>query len=131
MYPRSPPTAGKILEFSQPGKDLPTNLNQFVQPLPQVLHVSGIDPTIFIGGFGILVQVVAAHLQKICHALQLRQVKVQAVTIQCHLSDIGTQTADTPNMAFLDLGVFVQSNQILQVPGAVWSLCCLRNAKSS
>lgn len=70
MYPRSPPTAGRNLEISQPGKDLPTNLNQFIQPLLQVLHVGGIDPTIFIGGFGVLIQVVAAHLQEICHALQ-------------------------------------------------------------
>ena len=101
MYPRSPPTAGKILEFSQPGKNLPANLNQFVQSLPQVLHVGIIDPTIFIGGFGILVQVVAAHLQKICHALQLRQVEVQAVTIQCHFADIGTQAADTHAQHFL------------------------------
>ena len=69
MYPRSPPTAEKILEFCQPGEDLPTNINQLVQPLPQVLHVDDVDPTIFIGGFGVLVQVVAAHLQKIRHAL--------------------------------------------------------------
>ena len=69
MYPRSPPTAGKNLEFCQPGEDLPTNINQLVQPLPQVLHVGDVDPTIFIGGFGVLVQVVAAHLQKIRHAL--------------------------------------------------------------
>ena len=73
MYPRSPPTAGRNLEISQPGKDLPTNLNQFIQPLLQVLHVGGIDPTIFIGGFGVLIQVVAAHLQEICHALQVFQ----------------------------------------------------------
>ena len=65
MYPRSPPTAGRNLEISQPGKNLPTNLNQFIQPLLQVLHVGGIDPTIFIGGFGVLIQVVAAHLQEI------------------------------------------------------------------
>ena len=94
MYLRSPPTAEKILEFSQPGKDLPTNVDQLIQPLPQVLHVGGVDPTIFIGGFGILVQVVAAHLQEIRHAPQLRQVKVQAVAIQSHLTDIGTQAAD-------------------------------------
>ena len=79
MYPRSPPTAGKILEFCQPGKNLPTNLDQLIQPLPQVLHVGGVDPTVFIGGFGVLVQVIAAHLQKIRHAPQLRQVKIQAV----------------------------------------------------
>ena len=94
MYSRSPPTTGKILEFSQPGKNLSANLNQFVQPLPQVLHVCSIDPTIFIGGFGILVQVVAAHLQMLGHAPQLRQVKVQAIAVQCHLADIGTQAAD-------------------------------------
>ena len=68
MYPRSPPTAGRNLEISQPGKNLPTNLNQFIQPLLQVLHVGGIDPTIFIGGFGVLVQIVAAHLQEILFA---------------------------------------------------------------
>ena len=69
MYPRSPPTAGRNLEISQPGKDLPTNLNQFIQPLLQVLHVGGIDPTIFIGGFGVLIQVVAAHLQEFSYFL--------------------------------------------------------------
>ena len=94
MYPRSPPTAGKNLEFCQPGENLPTNINQLIQPLPQVLHVGGIDPTIFIGGFGVLVQVIAAHLQKIRHAPQLRQVKIQAVAIQSHFSDIGAQAAD-------------------------------------
>ena len=72
MYPRNPPTAGKNLEFCQPGENLPTNLNQLIQPLPQVLHVCSIDPTIFIGGFGVLVQVVAAHLQEIRHPPQLR-----------------------------------------------------------
>ena len=101
MYPHSPPTVGKILEFCQPGENLPTNLNQFIQPLPQVLYVGGIDPTIFIGGFGVLVQVVAAHLQKIRHALQLRQVEVQAVSVQCHFADIGTQAADTHAQHFL------------------------------
>ena len=95
MYPRSPLTVGKILEFCQPGKNLPTNVNQLIQPLPQVLHVGGVDPTIFVCGFGILVQVVAAHLQKICHALQFFQVEVQAVAVQCHFADISTQAADT------------------------------------
>ena len=68
MYLRSPPTAEKILEFCQPGKDLPTNLNQLIQPLPQVLHVSGVDFAALVGTFGVLVQVIAAHLQEICHA---------------------------------------------------------------
>ena len=77
MYPRSSPTAGKKLEFCQPGEDLPTNLNQLIQPLPQILHVSGVDPTIFIGGFGVLVQIVAAHLQEISHFCSLTQVKFQ------------------------------------------------------
>ena len=101
MYPRSSPTAGKKLEFCQPGEDLPTNLNQLIQPLPQILHVSGVDPTIFIGGFGVLVQIVAAHLQEICHALQLRQVEMQAVAVQRHLADIGTQAADAHAQHFL------------------------------
>ena len=94
MYPAALQLREKILEFCQPGENLPTNVNQFIQPLPQVLHVGGVDPTIFIGGFGVLVQIVAAHLQKICHALQLFQVEVQAVAVQRHLADIGTQAAD-------------------------------------
>lgn len=82
MYPRSPPTAGKVLKFCQPGKDLPTNLNQLIQPLPQVLHVGGVDPTIFVSGFGILVQVVAAHLQKIgTPSLCLKKVIIAAAHI--------------------------------------------------
>ena len=43
MYPRSPPTAGRNLEISQPGKNLPTNLNQFIQPLLQVPAVKSSD----------------------------------------------------------------------------------------
>ena len=38
---------------------------------------------------------------------------------------------DTPNLAFPDLFVFVQSNQTFRVPGAAWSLCCLRNTMPS
>lgn len=79
MYPPPPQSSncgGKILEFCQPGEDLPTDVDQLIQPLPQVLHVGGVDPTIFISGFGVLVQVVATHLQEICHAPQLRQVEV-------------------------------------------------------
>ena len=34
----------------------------------------------------------SAFQQEIRHAPQLRQVKIQAVAIQCHLADIGTQT---------------------------------------
>ena len=66
MYPRSPPTAGRNLEISQPGKNLPTNLNQFIQPLLQVLHVGGIDLAALVGTLGVLVQIVATHLQEIC-----------------------------------------------------------------
>ena len=94
MYPRSPPTAGKCLEFSQPGKNLPANVDQLIQPLPQILHVSGVDPTVFIGSFGVLVQIVAAHLEQVRHAAQFFQVQMQAVTVQSHLADIGTQAAD-------------------------------------
>ena len=90
MYLRSPPTAEKILEFSQPGEDLPTNLNQLVQPLPQIFHVGGVDLAALVGTLGVLVQIVAAHLQEICHALQFFQVEVQAIAVQCHFSDIGT-----------------------------------------
>ena len=94
MYPRSPPTAGKNLEFCQPGKDLPTNVDQLVQPLPQVLHVGGVDLAALVGTLGVLVQIVTTHLQEICHALQFFQVEVQAIAVQCHLADIGTQASD-------------------------------------
>ena len=107
MYPRSPPTAGEILEFSQFGKDLFSNVNQLIQPLSQVLHVSGVDPTVFIGGFGILVQVVAAHLQEVRHAAQFFQVQMQAIAVQCHIADLGTQASDahTENL-FIDTVLF-------------------------
>ena len=36
-----------------------------------------------------------------------------------------------PNLAFLDLCVFVQSDQTFRVPGAALSLCCLRNTTPS
>ena len=94
MYPRSPPSAGKILEFCQPSENFSANVDQLIQPLPQVLHVSGVDFAALVGTFGVLVQVVAAHLEQIRHAAQLLQVEVQAVTVQCHLADIGTQAAD-------------------------------------
>ena len=96
MYPRSPLTVGKILEFCQPGKNLPTNVNQLIQPLPQILHVGGVDPAIFISGFGVLVQVVATHLQEIRHAAQLWQIQMQTISVQRHLAQIG---ADAQNAA--------------------------------
>ena len=68
MYPRSPPTAGKNLEFCQPGEDLPTDLNQLVQPLPQVLHVGGVDLAALVGTLGVLIQIVAAILEQISHS---------------------------------------------------------------
>lgn len=37
----------------------------------------------------------------------------------------------TFTLAFLALGVFVQSDQTFQVPGAAWLLCCLRNTMPS
>lgn len=94
MYPRSPPTAGKNLEFCQPGEDLPTDLNQLVQPLPQVLHVGGVDFAALVGTFCHLIQIVAAILKQVRHPAQLRQVKVQTITIQCHFADIRAQAAD-------------------------------------
>ena len=51
MYPRSPPTAGKNLEFCQPGEDLPTDLNQLVQPMPQIFNVCSIKLIAFIHTF--------------------------------------------------------------------------------
>ena len=68
MYLRSPPTAEKILEFSQPGKDLPTNVNQFIQTLPQIFHVGGVDLAALVGTLGVLVQIVAAILEQISHS---------------------------------------------------------------
>ena len=68
MYPRSFPTAGKKLEFCQLGEDLPTNLNQFIQPLPQVLHVSGVDLAVLVGTLGVLIQIVAKILEQISHS---------------------------------------------------------------
>ena len=67
-----------------------------------VLEVQrGVDLTAFVGTFGILVEVVAAHLEQIRHAAQFFQIQMQAVTIQCHLTDIGTQAADAHAQHFL------------------------------
>ena len=60
MYPRSPPTAGKNLEFCQPGENLPTDLNQLVQPMPQIFNVCSIKLIAFIHTFCHLIQIVAA-----------------------------------------------------------------------
>lgn len=49
--------------------------------------------------------------------------KIESITKE-HVLDI-------PNLAFLALGVFVQSDQTFQVPGAAWLLCCLRNTMPS
>ena len=43
----------------------------------------------------------------------------------------GSVVFHTPNLAFLALGVFVQSDRTFQVPGEAWSLCCLRNTMPS
>ena len=64
------------------------------EPNAQVLQISGVDLTAFVGTFGILVEVVAAHLEQIRHAAQLFQVQMQTIHIQSHLTDIGTQTTD-------------------------------------
>ena len=90
MYPRSSPTAGKILKFCQPGKNLLADADEFIQPDAQVLQIGGIDPTVFIGNFGVLVQVVAAHLHKMRHPAQLRQIQIQTISVQRHFAQIGT-----------------------------------------
>lgn len=91
-----PPTAGKCLEFNQLCENLLTNGDQLIQPGAQVLQIGGVDPTIFIGSFSVLVQVVAAHLEQICHAAQFFEVKMQAISVQRHLAQIG---ADAQNAA--------------------------------
>ena len=94
MYPHSPPTAGKILELCQPGKDLPTNLNQLIQPGAQVLKVCGIQLIAFIDTLRHLIQIIAAILKKVGHLPQLWQIKVQTIPIQRHFADIGTQAVN-------------------------------------
>ena len=70
------------------------NVNQFIQTLPQIFHVGGVDLAALVGTLGVLVQIVAAILEQISHAPQLRKVEIQAVAIQCHFADIGTQAVD-------------------------------------
>ena len=65
MYPAVLQLRGKILKFCQPGKNLLADADELIQPGAQVLHIGSIDPAIFIGYFGVLVYIVAAHLQKI------------------------------------------------------------------
>ena len=73
MYTRSPPTAGKNLEFCQPGEDLPTDLNQLVQPMPQIFNVCSIKLIAFIHTFCHLIQIVATILKQVRHPAQLRR----------------------------------------------------------
>ena len=47
------------------------------------------------------------------------------------LKNLPKSFSHIPNLAFLALGVFVQSDQTFQVPGAAWLLCCLRNTMPS
>ena len=83
------------------------NVNQFIQTLPQIFHVGGVDLAAPVGTLGVLVQIVAAHLLEICHALQFFQVEVQAIAVQCHLADIGTQASDAhAEHLFLDTVLF-------------------------
>ena len=44
------------------------NVNQFVQTLPQVLHVSGVDLAALVGTLGVLIQIVATILEQISHS---------------------------------------------------------------
>lgn len=82
-------------------------VNQFIQTLSQIFHVGGVDLAALVGTLGVLVQIVAAHLQEICHALQFFQVEVQAIAVQCHLADIGTQASDAhTEHLFIDTVLF-------------------------
>lgn len=78
-----------VLQFGQLCKNLLTDADQFIQPGAQVLQIGSIDSTIFIGNFGVLIQIVAAHLQKIRHAAQLRQIQMQTISVQRHFAQIG------------------------------------------
>ena len=55
MYPAALQLRGKILEFCQPSENFSANVDQFIQPLPQVLHVGGVDFAALVGTFGVLV----------------------------------------------------------------------------
>ena len=55
---------------------------------------------------------------------------IQSMNDKYHV-DFSGMSIDTPNLACPNLCVFVQSNQILQVPAATLSLCCLRNTMPS
>ena len=68
MYPAALQLRGKILEFCQTGKNLPTNVDQLVQPLPQVLHIGSVDLAALVGTLGVLIQIVAAILEQISHS---------------------------------------------------------------
>lgn len=94
MYTRSPPTAGIFLEICQFSQNLLANGNQFVQPGAQISKVGRVDLAVFVSAFGDLIQIVTAILKQISHSPQLWKVEVQAVAIQCHFADIGTQTVD-------------------------------------
>ena len=59
-----------VLQFCQHCKNLLTDADQFIQPGAQILQIGSINLTVFIGYFGVLVQIVATHLQKIRHPAQ-------------------------------------------------------------
>ena len=90
-----------VLQFGQLCKNLLTDADQFIQPGAQVLHVRSVDPTIFIGYFGVLIQIIAAHLQKIRHAAQLWQIKMQTISVQRHLAQIGTNAQNAAGFHFV------------------------------
>ena len=44
------------------------NVNQFIQTLPQIFHVGGVDLAALVGTLGVLIQIVAAILEQISHS---------------------------------------------------------------
>lgn len=90
------------LQCSQLTQNLLCQSNQFIQSCPQIFDIGLIDSTALIGSLGILVQIVATHLQYIGHSAQLWQIQLDSVTVQSHLTQVGSNTQDSK---LLHLGV--------------------------
>ena len=64
-----------MLQLGQLCKNLLADADQFIQPGAQILQIGSINLTVFIGYFGVLVQIVATHLQKVGENMGIRKHK--------------------------------------------------------
>ena len=76
-------------------KDSLACLHNHGELLLQVSDIFFVDAAVRIRMLCVLIQIVAAALQESHQFLDLLQIQMNAVAIQCHFSDVGTHIVDT------------------------------------